>query len=64
MPAQLRAKSETVIGGGGTYAVIGARMWLPAEQLGIVVDRGNDWPAEVSPWPDHVPKPAVHFAAT
>lgn len=37
-----------MIGGGGTYAIIGARMWLPAEQLGIVVDRGNDWPSEVS----------------
>jgi len=32
------------IGGGGTYACIGARMWLSATQLGMVIDRGSDFP--------------------
>ncbi|KAI5479845.1 hypothetical protein MNV49_002403 [Pseudohyphozyma bogoriensis] len=43
----LKKREESVIGGGGTYAIVGSRMWLPAEKLGIVVDRGNDWPLEV-----------------
>ncbi|KDQ64817.1 hypothetical protein JAAARDRAFT_64637 [Jaapia argillacea MUCL 33604] len=32
------------IGGGGTYASIGARIWLSADRLGMVVDRGHDFP--------------------
>ncbi|GAA6028422.1 hypothetical protein JCM8097_007023 [Rhodosporidiobolus ruineniae] len=40
-------RSESVIGGGGTYAMIGARVWLPPTRVGIVVDKGNDWPKEV-----------------
>ncbi|GAA5936785.1 hypothetical protein JCM1841_006457 [Sporobolomyces salmonicolor] len=40
-------REESVIGGGGTYAMIGSRVWLPAERVGILVDRGNDWPKEV-----------------
>ncbi|GAA5862695.1 hypothetical protein JCM8547_003515 [Rhodosporidiobolus lusitaniae] len=40
-------RSESVIGGGGTYAMIGARIWLPPTRVGILVDRGNDWPKEV-----------------
>ncbi|KAJ6599288.1 Ribokinase-like protein [Mycena vulgaris] len=32
------------IGGGGTYAAIGARVWLPASQVGMIVDRGSDFP--------------------
>ncbi|GAA5959282.1 hypothetical protein JCM21900_003914 [Sporobolomyces salmonicolor] len=40
-------REEGVIGGGGTYAMIGSRVWLPAERVGILVDRGNDWPREV-----------------
>lgn len=31
------------LGGGGTYAILGSRMWLPAFEVGLVVDRGNDW---------------------
>ncbi|KAK7061558.1 Ribokinase-like protein [Favolaschia claudopus] len=32
------------IGGGGTYASIGARLWLPPSQVGMIVDRGSDFP--------------------
>ncbi|GAA5981717.1 hypothetical protein JCM11641_004224 [Rhodosporidiobolus odoratus] len=35
------------IGGGGTYAMIGARVWLPPTRVGILVDRGSDWPQEM-----------------
>ncbi|KAG0705445.1 Ribokinase-like protein [Suillus ampliporus] len=35
------------IGGGGTYATIGARIWLPPDTLGMIVDRGNDFPQEI-----------------
>ncbi|RDB23298.1 Uncharacterized protein C16C9.01c [Hypsizygus marmoreus] len=35
------------IGGGGTYAAIGARIWLPAEAIGMVVDRGYDFPDSI-----------------
>jgi len=35
------------IGGGGTYAAIGARIWLPADRLGMIVDRGHDFPADI-----------------
>ncbi|GAA5833361.1 hypothetical protein JCM9279_001503 [Rhodotorula babjevae] len=38
---------DDIVGGGGTYAILGARMWLPAPRVGIVVDRGNDWPDKV-----------------
>ncbi|CAE6526876.1 unnamed protein product [Rhizoctonia solani] len=37
----------TQIGGGGTYAAVGARIWLPASEVGQVVDRGDDFPASV-----------------
>ncbi|KAF7331930.1 PfkB domain-containing protein [Mycena kentingensis (nom. inval.)] len=30
------------IGGGGTYAVIGARIWL-SDGIGMLIDRGTDW---------------------
>ncbi|KAG2152948.1 Ribokinase-like protein [Suillus clintonianus] len=36
-----------MIGGGGTYAAIGARMWLPPDTLGMIVDRGNDFPQDI-----------------
>ncbi|KAL0580763.1 hypothetical protein V5O48_001228 [Marasmius crinis-equi] len=36
--------SKSEIGGGGTYAAIGARIWLPPEEVGMVVDRGPDFP--------------------
>ncbi|KAI0002985.1 Ribokinase-like protein [Russula compacta] len=35
------------IGGGGTYANIGARIWLPANQVGMIVDKGADFPQEI-----------------
>ncbi|KAH7916744.1 Ribokinase-like protein [Hygrophoropsis aurantiaca] len=35
------------IGGGGTYAAIGARIWLPADKLGMIIDRGQDFPSEI-----------------
>jgi len=35
------------IGGGGTYAAIGARVWLPPHRIGMIVDRGNDFPHHV-----------------
>ncbi|KAI0370226.1 Ribokinase-like protein [Pilatotrama ljubarskyi] len=35
------------IGGGGTYAAIGSRIWLPPSKLGMIIDRGNDFPAYI-----------------
>ncbi|KAI0269250.1 hypothetical protein BC834DRAFT_865496 [Gloeopeniophorella convolvens] len=35
------------IGGGGTYANIGARLWLPPSKLGMIVDKGSDFPQEI-----------------
>ncbi|KAG1762304.1 Ribokinase-like protein [Suillus occidentalis] len=35
------------IGGGGTYATIGARIWLPPDSLGMIIDRGNDFPEDI-----------------
>ncbi|KAK0453374.1 Ribokinase-like protein [Armillaria borealis] len=35
------------IGGGGTYAAVGARIWLPPDKIGMIVDRGNDWPSDI-----------------
>ncbi|KAF8917788.1 Ribokinase-like protein [Mucidula mucida] len=32
---------------GGTYAAIGARIWLEPDEVGMVVDRGHDWPSYV-----------------
>lgn len=32
------------IGGGGTYAIIGARIWLTPDKLGMVIDKGTDFP--------------------
>ncbi|KAI0301807.1 Ribokinase-like protein [Multifurca ochricompacta] len=34
------------IGGAGTYANIGARIWLPAGEIGMIVDKGVDLPQE------------------
>ncbi|KAI0092828.1 Ribokinase-like protein [Irpex rosettiformis] len=39
--------SSSQIGGGGTYASIGARIWLPPDQVGMIVDRGHDFPPEI-----------------
>lgn len=35
------------IGGGGTYASIGARIWLAPDRLGMIVDRGHDFPEDI-----------------
>ncbi|KAK0526827.1 hypothetical protein OC834_004661 [Tilletia horrida] len=35
------------VGGGGTYWTIGARMWLPPSDLSMVIDCGDDFPANV-----------------
>ncbi|KAF7352957.1 Ribokinase-like protein [Mycena venus] len=35
------------IGGGGTYASIGARIWLSASQVGMIIDRGSDFPSSM-----------------
>ncbi|CAE6522159.1 unnamed protein product [Rhizoctonia solani] len=43
----------TQIGGGGTYAAIGARIWLPASEIGQIVDRGVDFPTPVQQELDH-----------
>ncbi|KAG9317235.1 hypothetical protein JVU11DRAFT_1428 [Chiua virens] len=37
----------TQIGGGGTYATIGARIWLPPSTIGMIVDKGIDFPDHV-----------------
>lgn len=47
-PTQATVKrDEGIIGGGGTYALMGSRIWLPAQEVGILVDRGYDWPKEL-----------------
>jgi hypothetical protein len=43
--SRLRAKAQ--IGGGGTYAAVGARMFLPDDQIAMIIDRGTDFPTEV-----------------
>ena len=40
-------RDEGVVGGGGTYAIVGSRTWLPANRVGILVDRGYDWPDDL-----------------
>ncbi|KAF5393902.1 hypothetical protein D9757_000213 [Collybiopsis confluens] len=35
------------IGGGGTYAAIGARIWLPPRDIGMIVDKGYDFPSDI-----------------
>ncbi|KAI1792853.1 Ribokinase-like protein [Ganoderma leucocontextum] len=35
------------IGGGGTYASIGARIWLPPSKVGMIIDRGHDFPGHI-----------------
>ncbi|KDR83352.1 hypothetical protein GALMADRAFT_219185 [Galerina marginata CBS 339.88] len=44
--SQLRPLT-TAIGGGGTYAAIGARIWLPPSEIGMIVDRGYDFPETI-----------------
>jgi len=33
--------------GGGAYTAIGARIWLPSNHLGMIVDRGPDFPVDI-----------------
>ncbi|EIM88253.1 Ribokinase-like protein [Stereum hirsutum FP-91666 SS1] len=40
-------KASPSIGGGGTFAAVGARIWLPADQVGGIVDKGHDFPSDV-----------------
>ncbi|KIJ56538.1 hypothetical protein M422DRAFT_22703 [Sphaerobolus stellatus SS14] len=35
------------VGGGGTYAAIGARTFLPARDIGMIVDKGPDFPEDI-----------------
>ena len=39
----LRKSEQSEIGGGGTYFLIGARIWLPPSAVGLLVDRGDDF---------------------
>ncbi|KZT72640.1 Ribokinase-like protein [Daedalea quercina L-15889] len=50
LPAQESSKSDACIihiGGGGTYAAIGARIWLPPDKVGMIIDRGADFPEHI-----------------
>lgn len=38
---------EWHIGGGGTYAAIGARVWLPPKQILMLIHKGQDFPVEI-----------------
>nr|GAT53969.1 predicted protein [Mycena chlorophos] len=38
---------HSAIGGAGTYAAIGARIWLPPSRVGMIIDRGIDFPPEI-----------------
>jgi len=33
--------------GGGAYTAVGARIWLPSSQLGMIVDKGPDFPPDM-----------------
>lgn len=49
------------LGGGGLYAVIGARIWLPASRLGIGIDRGkDDFPDKFDGQLEHFEGPCEH----
>ncbi|KAJ4492943.1 Ribokinase-like protein [Lentinula edodes] len=47
LEGKLTKASTFEIGGGGTYAAIGSRIWLPPEQVGMIVDKGYDFPSEI-----------------
>ncbi|KAL0949572.1 hypothetical protein HGRIS_009621 [Hohenbuehelia grisea] len=49
------------IGGGGTYAAIGARIWLQPQQIGMIVDRGHDFPQNIQESLDHFGPEMWHF---
>ncbi|KAH0587375.1 hypothetical protein H2248_006172 [Termitomyces sp. 'cryptogamus'] len=51
-PCRLQIDSRVLIyilqiGGGGTYAAIGARIWLSAEEIGMIIDKGYDFPTSI-----------------
>ncbi|OAV95061.1 hypothetical protein PTTG_05200 [Puccinia triticina 1-1 BBBD Race 1] len=39
---------EWYIGGGGTYATIGARMWLAPDRITMVIHKGIDFPTKIT----------------
>ncbi|CEL58137.1 putative protein C16C9,01c OS=Schizosaccharomyces pombe (strain 972 / ATCC 24843) GN=SPAC16C9.01c PE=4 SV=1 [Rhizoctonia solani AG-1 IB] len=47
--------------GGGSYTAIGARIWLPASEIGQIVDRGFDFPISVQQELDHYGPDMWHF---
>lgn len=53
--------TTSIIGGGGTYAILGARCWLPATALGLIVDRGDDWEQSVQDKLEKFGKEMWHF---
>ncbi|CAG7849441.1 SubName: Full=Uncharacterized protein {ECO:0000313/EMBL:KIM33423.1} [Serendipita indica DSM 11827] len=46
-PTGREAQEQTKIGGGGTYASIGARMFLQDDQISMIVDKGFDFQSSV-----------------
>ncbi|KAI3596680.1 host-pathogen interaction-related protein [Moniliophthora roreri] len=54
-------QSTSQIGGGGTYAAIGARIWLQPDQIGMVVDRGRDFPEAMQSDLEKYGKEMWHF---
>lgn len=42
-----REEFDSQIGGGGTYTLIGSRIWLSPKLLGMIVDMGSDFPKEI-----------------
>ncbi|CAE7168703.1 unnamed protein product [Rhizoctonia solani] len=47
--------------GGGTYTTVGARIWLPASEVGQLVDRGIDFPASIQEELDHYGSEMWHY---
>ncbi|KAL5488120.1 hypothetical protein ACEPAI_6228 [Sanghuangporus weigelae] len=44
---QTGRSQQPQIGGGGTYSAIGARIWLSPGKIGMIVDRGMDFPQDI-----------------
>ncbi|KAF7301436.1 PfkB domain-containing protein [Mycena indigotica] len=49
------------IGGGGTYAAIGARIWLPPTRVGMIIDRGTDFPQSIQATLDEFGSDMWHY---
>ncbi|GAA96816.1 uncharacterized protein L969DRAFT_97157 [Mixia osmundae IAM 14324] len=43
LPTRSKEGLVQQIGGGGTYASVGARIWVDAARIRMIVDRGHDW---------------------